>query len=244
MGEAKRRKQKLKAEYGQPLGLPSLARRDLIKNNLESLLSSHYREIGYTEWLDKACSPEVQFSPSSKKRSPREPDFDSMLDVLVRHWQDTFNSEFPRFALTQAVKSIKDDKPLVLTTLSTNQFDSSRQMEPVIPLLGARKYFRQLLDKRQISLSTHYTLLTDVLSVMAEPEASPLVKRLLLAEFNDVIIDATEERLGWIVRNTSDDGWINLTEEVLFQGGNRAILGLFTLLITLPWEIKLRTLPL
>ena len=83
-------------------------------------------------------------------------------------------------------------------------------------------------------------MLADVLSVMAEPEAIPLVKRLLLAEFNDVIIDATDEQLGWIVRNTSDDGWINLTEEVLFQGGNRALLGLLTLLTTLPWAMKLR----
>ncbi|MDJ0901610.1 MAG: hypothetical protein QNJ55_22665 [Xenococcus sp. MO_188.B8] len=38
------------------------------------------------------------------------------------------------------------------------------------------------------------------------------------------------------------DGWIDLTEEVLFQGANRALAGLLTLLITLPWEIQLRTL--
>ena len=159
MGEAKRRKQKLKNEYGQPLGLPSLARRDLIEKNLESLLFNHYQEIGYTDWLDRACSPEVQFSPSSKNRSPREPDFDSMLDVLVRHWQDTFNSKFPRSALAQAVKSIEDNKPLFLTAFSTDRSKPNRQMNPVIPLPEARKYFQRLLDNRQISLSTHYTLL-------------------------------------------------------------------------------------
>ena len=69
-----------------------------------------------------------------------------------------------------------------------------------------------------------------------------MVKQLLLAEFNDVILDATTEQVAWIVHNTSDDGWLNLTEEALFQGGNRALLGLLTLLITLPWEMKLRRL--
>lgn len=239
MGEAKRRKQKLKAEYGQPLGLTNEARRDLIKNNLESLLLTHYQEIGYTDWLDRPCSPEVR---SSSKNLNREPDFDQMLDVLVQHWQDTFNSEFPRSALTQAVKSIKDDKPIFLTAFSSNQFNHSRQMKPVVPLPEARKYFRRLLDDRQISLSTHYILLTDVLGVLADKKASLLVKQLLLAEFNDVILDATTEQAAWIVCNTSDDGWLNLTEEVLFQGGNRALLGLLTLLITLPWEMKLRKL--
>ena len=237
MGEAKRRKQKLKAEYGQPLGLTNEARRDLIDSNLESLLRSHYQEIGYTDWLDKACSPEVR---SLSKSLNREPNFDGMLDVLVQHWQDTFNGEFPRSAQAQAVKSIKDDKPIFLTAFSANQFDHSRQMKPVVPLPEARKYFRRLLDDRRINLSTHYILLTDVLTVLADKKANPLVKQLLLAEFNDVILDATTEQLPWIVHNTTEDGWIDLTEEVWFQAGNRALLGLLTLLITLPWEMRLR----
>ena len=239
MGEAKRRKQKLKDEYGQPLGLSNEARRDLIENNLEPLLRNHYQEIGYTDWLDRPCSPKVRLSPES---SSNEPNFDQMLDVLVQHWQDTFNGEFPRSAQAQAVKSVKDDKPIFLTAFSSNQFDHSRQMKPVVPLPEARKYFRRLLDDRQISLLTHYILLTDVLNVLADKKAKPLVKQLLLAEFNDVILDATTEQLAWIVHNTSQDGWLNLTEEALFQGGNRALLGLLTLLITLPWEMKLRTL--
>lgn len=61
-------------------------------------------------------------------------------------------------------------------------------------------------------------------------------------EFNNVIIDATEEQPALIYQNTHPDGWIDLTEEVVFQGGKRALLGLLTLLITLPWEIKLKTL--
>ena len=237
MGEAKRRKQKLKSEYGQPLGLTKEARRDFIKNNLEPLLESHCQDIGYTDWLDQVCSPEVRSSESSN----RESNFDQMLDTLVQHWQDTFNSEFPRSALGQAVKSIKDDKPVVLTAFSSNLFDHSRQMEPVVPLPLAREYFRRLLNEGQINLSTHYILLNDVLSVLADKKANSSVKQLLLTEFNDVISDATSEQLPWIVDNTTEDGWVNLTEEVVFQGGNRALLGLLTLLITLPWEMKLRT---
>ena len=73
MGEAKRRKQKLKAEYGKPLGLSNEARRDLIKNNLEPLLRSHYQETGYTDWLDRPCSTKFRLPPES---SSNEPNFD------------------------------------------------------------------------------------------------------------------------------------------------------------------------
>ena len=52
MGEAKRRKQKLGAEYGQPLGLTASVRRCLIKDNLEQLLSQHYQACGYTDLLN------------------------------------------------------------------------------------------------------------------------------------------------------------------------------------------------
>ena len=66
--------------------------------------------------------------------------------------------------------------------------------------------------------------------------------RLLLNEFNDVILDATKKQPAWIYQNTRPDGWIDLTEEVVLQGANRALLGLLTLLVTLPWEIQLKTL--
>ncbi len=55
MGEAKRRKQLLGSQYGQPLGLTATARRQLIQDHLESLLFQHYQACGYTDWLDQPC---------------------------------------------------------------------------------------------------------------------------------------------------------------------------------------------
>ncbi len=39
-----------------------------------------------------------------------------------------------------------------------------------------------------------------------------------------------------------EDGLINLTSEVRFIAGNRAIMGLITLVLTWPWEIELKKL--
>jgi hypothetical protein len=131
---------------------------------------------------------------------------------------------------------------MFLTAFSASGQDRSRAMEPIIPLPEARSYFRGLVESKQIQLAQHYILLKDVLTVLATEEAWTLLKQLFLNEFNDVILSATEEQPAWIYRNTHPDGWIDLTEEVVFQGGNRALLGLLTLLVTLPWEIKLKTL--
>ncbi len=239
MGEAKRRKQKLGAEYGQPLGMTASARRCLIKDNLEQLLSQHYQACGYTDLLNNAPRPEVRPSPKSPSS---QKDLDNLLDALVKHWQNTFNGEFPRSALQMAVKSILEDKAIFLTDFSASGLDLSRAMDPVIPLPEARNYFRGLLESQQIQLAQHYILLKDVLTVIATEEAWTLLKQLLLNEFNDVIVAATEEQPAWIYQNTHPDDWIDLTEEVVFQGGNRALLGLLTLLVTLPWEIQLKTL--
>jgi hypothetical protein len=239
MGEAKRRKQKLGAEYGQPLGLTASARRDLIKNNLEQLLCQHYQACGYTDWIDNAYRPEVNPSPNSRNS---QRDFYNLLDELVKHWQNTFNGEFSRSALQKAVKSILEDKPTFLTDFSTSGLNHSRAMEPIIPLPQARSYFRDLVENQQIQLAQHYILLNDVLTVLATEEAFSLLKQILLNEFNDVILFATEEQPAWLSQNIHPDGWIDLTEEVGFQASNRALLGLLTLLVTLPWENKLKTL--
>ena len=239
MGEAKRRKQKLGAEYGQPLGMTASARRCLIKDNLEQLLAQHYRACGYTDLLNNAPRPEVRPSPKSPSS---QKDLYNLLDELVKHWQNTFNSEFPRSGLQMAVKAILESKAVFLADFSTRGLDRSRAMESVIPLPEARNYFRDLVESKQIQLAQHYILLKDVLIVLATEEAGTLLKQLLLNEFNDVIIAATEEQPAWIYQNTHPDGWLDLTEEVVFQGANRALLGLLTLLVTLPWEIKLKTL--
>ena len=115
-------------------------------------------------------------------------------------------------------------------------------MSPIIPLPSARKYFRELVQSSKIELSQHYILLQDVFTVLATQSVSSLLQQLLLYEFNDVLLDAIEERAVWLSPHLDEDGWIDLTEEVVFQGANRALAGLLTLLITLPWEIQLRTL--
>ncbi len=192
-----------------------------------------------TDLLNNAPRPEVRPSPKSPSS---QKDLDNLLDALVKHWQNTFNGEFPRSALQMAVKSILEDKAMFLTDFSPSGLDRSRAMEPVIPLPEARNYFRGLLESQQIHLAQHYILLKDVLSVLATEEAGTLLKQLLLNEFNDVIVAAKEEQPAWLSQNTHPDDWIDLTEEVVFQGGNRALLGLLTLLVTLPWEIQLKTL--
>ena len=96
-----------------------------------------------------------------------------------------------------------------------------------------RLYLREARSSRFIAGSS---------PVLATEEAWTLLKQLLLNEFNDVILFTTEEQPAWLYQNTHPDGWIDLTEEVVFQGGNRALLGLLTLLVTLPWEIQLKTL--
>ncbi len=69
-----------------------------------------------------------------------------------------------------------------------------------------------------------------------------LLQQLLLIEFNDVIAHAEAKRPDWILHSLQPDGWLDLTEEVLFQAGNCALLGLLTLILTLPWELELKIL--
>ncbi|HEY9768714.1 MAG TPA: hypothetical protein V6C71_09480 [Coleofasciculaceae cyanobacterium] len=47
MGEAKRRKQKWGWRYGQPLGLTTEKRINLISNNILALISDHFETCGY-----------------------------------------------------------------------------------------------------------------------------------------------------------------------------------------------------
>lgn len=83
MGEAKRRKQKLGAEYGQPLGMTASARKCLIKDNLEQLLSQHYQACGYTDLLNNAGSPEVRPSPNSPSS---QKDLNNLLVRGIRNY--------------------------------------------------------------------------------------------------------------------------------------------------------------
>ncbi len=237
MGEAKRRKQKLGSEYGQPLGLNAEARRHLIQENFQQLLSAHNQTCGYPDCFTSPTHP--QFRPPANPNS-NQPDLQFILEDLVRHWQNTFNHHYPRSALQSAVASILSDKPIMFT--GKDSLVGHRIMTPIIPLPSARKYFRGLVASSKIQLSQHYILLRDVLTVLATESARPLLQQLLLSEFNDAIKDAISERAPWLTPHLHPDGWLDLTEEVGFQGANRALAGLLTLLVTLPWEIQLKTL--
>lgn len=237
MGEAKRRKQKLGAEYGQPLGLTDKARRDLIQQNLKQLVSTHYQVCGYADCFNQSIAPQFQPSPHDNRTNT---DFLENLEGLVQHWQNTFNQNYPRSALQAAVSSILKDQPIFFQ--GNNPFSPKRTMTPIIPLPQARKYFQSLVARQQIQLSTHYILLRDVLTVLATESALTLLQQLLLSEFNDAIIDAISERPPWLIPYLHADGWIDLSDEVLFHGANRAMAGVLTLLITLPWYMKLRPL--
>lgn len=237
MGEAKRRKRLLGSNYGQPLGLSTTARQQLIDQHLESLLFQHYEACGYTDWLHQSCQPETRFSPPTANQPT---DLSTFLDGLTHHWQNTFNGDFPRSALQIAVQSIIDNRPLFLTPFSHNELDSNRTMEPIITLPQARSYFHRLLSSGQILLPQHDNLLLDVLTVFAQDSSFSLLQRLLLTEFNDVIVYALQDRPAWISPYVHPDDWVDLTDDVLFQAGNCALLGILTLIITLPWEHQLK----
>lgn len=235
MGEAKRRKQRLGSEYGQPLGLTALGRRALIQENLPQLLSHHYQVCGYADYSQFPLNPEIQASTENT----------NLLDFIVnlaQHWRQTFNADYPRSAVAQAMKSIIEDTPIFLTDTSEQSVFSKEIMTPFIPLPSARDYFRDLFDKKPISLSQHYILLQDVLAVLATESFFDLLQQLLKSEVTDVLNHAFEEQPDWLLPYITSDGWIDLSDEVVFIAGNRAMLGLLTLLLTLPWEIELKKL--
>ncbi len=164
------------------------------------------------------------------------------LDGLVQHWRNTFPDNFPRSTLQKAIQSIIENRPIPLTFSPPDELTPPRTMTPLIALPEARSYFQHKLALGQILLPQHYNLLPDVFTVLAQDSALPLLQQLLLIEFNDVIAHALNERPDWILHSLQPDGWIDLTEEVLFQAGNCALLGLLTLILTLPWELELKIL--
>ncbi len=235
MGEAKRRKQKLGSEYGQPLGLNALKRRILIEENLPELLSAHYQACGYPDFAKSPHHPE--FGTASETNSS----FDFMPS-LIRHWQETFNSQYPRSGLEQGIKAILDSKPIFLTDLSEARLSLSEATSPIIPFPQARDYFRSLFKRRHLSLSQHCILVSDVLGILATEKFSNLLEQLITSEVRDVLNYAFDDLEDWLLPYIMEDGLINLTSEVRFIAGNRAIMGLITLVLTWPWEIELKKL--
>ncbi len=186
MGEAKRRKQRLGGEYGQPLGLTTLERRALIQKNLPQLLSQHYQVCDYADYSQFPLNPKIR-SSTEKKTNFTSFNF---IDNLAQHWRETFNSDYPRTAVAQAMKSVIDDTPIYLTSMNEQSVGYEEIMTPFIPLPAAREYFRDMFDKKPISLSQHYILLEDVLAVLATESFSPLLQQLLESEVTDVLNQA------------------------------------------------------
>ena len=114
-------------------------------------------------------------------------------------------------------------------------------MSPTIALPEARKYFQKQLLAGQIQLPTHYILVKEALTVLGGEGQRELLKQLLWGEFNDAIVSAQESQSPWLMKNLNADGWIDLSEELLFQSINRAMAGILTIVATLPWQIQQQT---
>ena len=235
MGEAKRRKQKLGNEYGQPLGLNPLERRVLIEENLQELLSAHYQACGYPDFSKSPNYPE--FGSSSQTHSS----FDFMPS-LIQHWQKTFNENYPQKALYQGMEAILENMPVFLTDLSYEKLSIKKATSPIIPFPRARDYFRKIFNTRHIKLSQHCILVRDVLGILATEKFSLVLEQLITSEVTDALNHAFDDKEDWLLPYITPEGLIDLTEEVRFIVGNRALMGIITLLLTLPWEIELKKL--
>jgi len=198
MGEAKRRKQKWGSTYGLPLGLSSETRRNLIAKNISRLISNHFETCGYHDYINKPGLHQVRGNLDSSPNS-RSFDLDEVFDEVIDHWQNTFTQNYDRSFLELLVLAILENQPIVLK--GENSFSSNRSMKPVVTLPEARKYFQNLVLKKKVKLSHHYTLMQDALIVLASPTSSPLLKQLFWGEFNDAIEYAQSEKLPWLEKN-------------------------------------------
>jgi hypothetical protein len=239
MGEAKRRKQKWGSEYGQPLGLSSETRRNLISENISRLISNHFETCGYDDYINKPGLHQVRANPDNPSNCSQI-NLDEVFDEVIDHWQNTFTQNYDRSFLKLLVLAILENQPILLK--GENSFSSNKKMKPVVTLPSARKYFQSLVLKKKVKLSHHYTLMQDALIVLASPISSPLLKQLFWGEFNDAIEYAQSEKLPWLKKNLNRDGWIDLDEDVVFQGVNCALAGILTTVATLPWQMELSTL--
>ena len=228
MGESKRRKQILGGMYGKPLGLSRAERISLIEENITQLISEHFYNCGYDNYLKNLTTPQIRNN---------QQDFRQVIKNAREHFAQTFNSIYPETAIKLLVKAVLEDRPLLLEGTSLQRGQSA---EPKIALPLARKYFRRQVESRKIELSTHHVLVKEALTVLGRETLSPLLEQLLWGEFNEVIVSAKEEGSAWLMRNINTDGWINLNEEVVFQSVNQAITGILTMVVTLSWSMQLK----
>lgn len=230
MGEAKRRKQLLGSRYGKPLGLSSAERINLIERNMARWIAEHFENCDYYNYLEKPFSSQIRNTgcfPSN---------LEEVVEDVTEHWQSTFDREYPNQAIKLLISAILKDRPIVFEGVGLKP---RQKLEPIITLPSARKYLQKQVKTQKIPLSTHYILVKEALIVLGKKTQAPLLKQLLWGELNEVILSAQEERPSWLTKNTDTDGWLDLSEEVVFQSINRAMAGILTILATLPWSMQL-----
>ncbi|MDJ0742786.1 MAG: hypothetical protein QNJ32_05420 [Xenococcaceae cyanobacterium MO_167.B27] len=207
---------------------PSI-RINLLKNNLKRLIFEHYKEVGYGDWLRQNYNPQFQ---NSLTKFTNQRELVTNAKELVKLWKKMLDGTYIDLIISKEIENIIKDKSL-------DVIGDHNKATPIIPLPEARNYFRRLLRTRKIKLHEHKILLHDVLKVLSTKKAIPVLQELLTMEFLDVTNYAISEKEPWITKNIREDGGIELTEELMLINGSRAILGVLTLIISLPWDLKL-----
>lgn len=230
MGEAKRRKQLLGSCYGKPLGLSSAERIELIDSDIAQWISQHLSKCEYYNYLEKP------FALQTRANSLSESNLEQVIENVAEHFSVTFGRTYALASIESLVRAILKDRPIVFEGVSLKQ---GRIMEPTVALPEARKYFQQQVEAGKIELSIHQILIKEALIVLVSKTKASLLKQLLWGEFNEVVNSAQQEQASWLMKNVNADGWIDLSDELLFQSVNRVIVGILTIVATLPWSMHL-----
>ena len=175
------------------------------------------------------------FNPQTRTNDLDESNLESVMENVVGHFANTFNRSYPEAGVKLLIRAILKDRPIVFEGIS---FKQGQKMEPTIALPEARKYFQKQVEAGKLQLSVHCVLVKEALTVLGREGKRELLKQLLWGEFNEVMISAQSERSPWLMKNLNPDGWIDMSEELLFQSINRAMAGILTIVATLPWQMQ------
>lgn len=231
MGESRRRKQLLGSRYGKPLGLSRVERITLIDQNIGKWISEHFDNLEYDNYLENPRNFQTRYAKGVK-----QPRLEQVIKNASEHFSNTFNETYPDASIKSMLQAMLKDQAIIFEGVSLKE---RQKVEPTIALPLARKYFQRQVRSRKIELSTHYILVKEALIVLGSKTTEPLLEKLLWGEVNEVIISAQEEKLSWLMKNLNTDGWIDMSEELIFQTMNRAIVGILTVIGTLPWSMQL-----
>ena len=230
MGEARRKKQLLGSSYGKPLGLSAVERRNLIERNIVRWIGEHLDNCEYYNYLENPLFFQTRANIASGSS------LEQVMENVREHFCHIFDRTYPDAAIESLIIAVLKERPIAFEGIS---FKRGQRMVPIIALPQARKYFQQQVEARKIELPTHYVLVKEALTVLSTPTKATLLKQLLRGEFNYVVLSAQDEQASWLVKNINPDGWIDVDDELLFQSVNRAIVGILTLIATLPWSMQI-----